>query len=56
MIAQGIIILICLEVKMKLLKCLNITRIKLKINLEKIKVVKSDRGGEYEATFDEFYS
>jgi hypothetical protein len=31
------------------LKCLNITKKKLKINLtKKIKIIKSDKGGEYE--------
>jgi len=55
MIAQGIVIPIFLKEKMRLLKCLNIIRMKLKINLiyKKIKVIKSDKGREYETSFGE---
>jgi hypothetical protein len=41
---------------MKLLKCLNITRIKLNINLKKDKDIRSDIGGEYKVLIGEFCS
>jgi hypothetical protein len=41
---------------MKLLECLNITRMKFKINLKrKINAIRSDKYGEYKALFGEFY-
>jgi hypothetical protein len=38
------------------LKCLNITRIKLNINLKKDKDIRSDIGGEYKALIGELWS
>ena len=55
MIAQDIVMYIYLEVKIKPWKCLNSTKLKLKINLVKtIKMGRSDRGGEYDAPLNEF--
>jgi len=42
--------------KDKLLKCLNITRIKLNINLKKDKDIRSDIGEEYKALIGELCS
>jgi hypothetical protein len=46
-----------LRAKIRLLKYLNITIIKLKLNIiKKIKVIRSDRDGEYKTLFGEIYS